>query len=108
MKLGNLQGIIPTRRSCFDLLCLLETEYACTITFWIKPSQPPGGELVWTLFANGSGDVWDTLHMAGFTAAARISEMHSGSLYPAVWAALLQLESRFEQAGRPEVTAHPI
>jgi hypothetical protein len=25
-----------------------------------------------------------------------------------VWAALLQLESRFEQAGRPEVTAHPI
>jgi len=108
MKLGNLQGIIPTRRTCFDLLCLLETEYACTITFWIKPSQPPGAELVWTLFANGSGDIWDASYMAGFTATARISEMHAGSLYPAIWAALLQLESRFKEANRMAVTARPI
>jgi len=100
MKLGHLEGIVPTRRSCFDLLCLLETEYACTITFWIKASSPPAGEVGWWVFANGSGDIWDAAHMAGFTASARVSEMHAGSLYPAIWAALLQLESRFKEASR--------
>lgn len=98
MKLDRLEGIVPTRRSCFDLLQLLETEYACSITFWIRASEPPGGVLGWWIFANGSGDIWDRDNMAGFTGSALISEMHSGSIYPAIWAALLQLESRFRQA----------
>lgn len=98
MKLNQLEGILPNRRSCFDLLNLLETEYACTISFWISVSEPPGGLLGWRVYANGSGDIWDQLDPAGFTASALISEMHGGVIYPAIWATLLQLASRMQQA----------
>lgn len=94
MELRKLEGIVPTRITCYQLVELLETEYAISITFWLTVSNPPGGEVHWRLFANGSGDLWDHIYMAGYTASARVSDMHQGSIYPALWATLVDMATQ--------------
>ena len=100
MKLDKLDGIIPSRSTCFDLLCLLENEYNCSLKLWLDCNNPRGGEIGWTVYCAGSGAVWDHDDIEHFVAKARVLDAQNGNLYAAVWSCLIQLESKFRRLAR--------
>ena len=97
MKLGHLEHIVPNRQACFDLLDLVESEYNVSIKFWLDANNTRGGEIGWSVYCVGSGGIWDYLDGAGTVGKARILDADGGNIYPAIWSALLQLESHFHR-----------
>lgn len=97
MELGKLGGIIPGRRSCFDLLTLIEAEYDVSLSFWLDIASVTEGVYEYWVYANGSGDVFDIVHTRGGVSRARVSEANEGCIYPAIWAVLLKLESELSK-----------
>lgn len=100
MKLGNLEGIVPNRRACFDLLVLIESEYNCSIKLWLDANNPRGGEIGWTIYACGSGGIWDRHDLDCIVGKARVLDADGGDIYRAIWACLRQLESCFHRSAQ--------
>jgi hypothetical protein len=103
MKLSQLEGIIPNRTACFELMCLLENEYNCTLKLWLDANNPRGGEIGWYVYCAGTGSVFDHDDVSHFIAKSRVLDAHNGSLYSAVWSCLLQLESKFRRIAFDQV-----
>lgn len=108
MKLDRLDGIIPSRQACFDLMCLLENEYNCSLKLWLDANNPRGGEIGWRVYCAGSGFVWDHDDLEHFVANALVLDAEGGSLYHAVWTCLRQLESRLKRIANVEVYKIPL
>ena len=98
MKLGNLEGIVPNRRACFDLLILIEQEYNCSLKMWLDANNPRGGEIGWTVYCAGSGGIWDNADLDCYVGKARVLDADGGNIYRAIWSCLLSLESCLHRA----------
>ncbi len=98
MKLSALEGIIPNRRACFDLLVLLENEYNVSLNMWLDANNPRGGEIGWTVYVVGSGHIYDLDSATGILGEARVLDADGGNIYRAIWSALRSLESKLHRA----------
>lgn len=107
MRLTHLGGIVPNRRACFDLLILIENEYNCSIKLWLDANNPRGGEIGWSVYACGSGGIWDHPDVDCLVGRARVLDAENGDLYRAVWACLVQLADRFAKVDLAGVPARP-
>jgi hypothetical protein len=108
MQLNRLQGLRPTAKNCYDLLTLIEASYDCSLKFWLSIESPKEGLHEYWLYTSGSGDIFDRLGPTGGLAHSRVSEAWQGSIYPALWANLLDLESQFSKVMKAEMLAtHP-
>jgi len=108
MQLGRLEGIVPNRRACFDLLVLLENEYNCSIKLWLDANNPRGGEIGWTIYAAGSGFIWDHSDLDCYVGRSRVLDANDGNIYPALWSCLLQLHDKMKRVDVSALLpAHP-
>lgn len=109
MLLTKLEGIVPNRRACFDLLCLLENEYNCSIKLWLDANNPRGGEIGWTVYAAGSGFVWDHSDLDCYVGRSRVLDSDGGNVYPAIWSCLRQLADKLGKMDMSRLdSAHPL
>lgn len=97
MNARRRSGIIPTARTCYDLLVFIEKEYQCSIKFWVTVTLKPGGRVEYTLFAYGSGAVFDILPDGNAMCSSAILQSEGGNIYAPMWACLTNLETHLLQ-----------
>jgi len=92
MRVFRDAGQPATRRKCFDFMCELEDYYSISLKFWLSWSPDPGGEPALILHLSGSGQVFDDLLPAKGRTMSRVVDAQEGSIYPAMWSTLIQLD----------------
>lgn len=89
------QLVNQTATDCYMFLMHLEEHYDVSIKFWLSVEMPPTqGVQIW-LYATGSGDIFDHMASGKGMARALVIQAQNGSVYPALWAVLTELESNF-------------
>lgn len=108
MELSKLGGRIPTEKNCCQLLRLMEQEYDCCLKFWVDVRMNGSGANEIWLLAYGSGNVFDLLGDSYPVFRARILPVQEGSIYHAMWANLVSMESELRRVAKPRSSAtHP-
>jgi len=98
----HLDGMVPSAIKVYAFLRWLEEAYDVSITFWLQIEKYGSNPPTFWVYAAGSGRLYDDPFFAGRVHRSPILEAQAGSIHPALWAILRQLEKEFSMLQRPK------